>query len=308
MPNLQKRIVTNKECKTHVLTVHKYELQNQGIHTCQHCRKKCGNNSINLKSHVDKCLDGVDSSFRKLYMCPHCNHTFVIEHNMKMHSIACKQKAQGQNGNNNQACVLCGETYDNKDEHLTICSQRGRVNTKQIPRKSCTYCGKIFNNIIQHELQCKPPTACSEGFKNNVETTHVGKQSTDVQSVSNQSEVSNNTLSWDKMCKYCKKPFNNMIDYEKHVTVCQKLYSEKWNSIFETQKKYTNHLRSCNDKRFACLTCKKELKRSDSLLNHARHIIQIEIPFIVHHVQVLFIIVGVIHIYNLSLNVLTTML
>ena len=47
------------------------------------------------------------------------------------------------------------------------------------------------------------------------------------------------------------------------------LYCEKCNSIFETQKKYTNHLRSCNDKTCVCLTCKKELKRSDSLLNHA---------------------------------------
>ena len=36
---------TNKEWKTHVLTVHKYQLQNQGIYTCKHC----GNNSMNLK-------------------------------------------------------------------------------------------------------------------------------------------------------------------------------------------------------------------------------------------------------------------
>ena len=180
------------------------------------------------------------------------------------------KKGQGQNGNIKQACVICGETYENEDEHLTICSQRGKVNIKKTPRKSCRYCGKIFHNIIQHELQCKTPTACSEGFENNVETTQVAQESTDVQLVGNQSEVSHSTPDWEKACKYCEKPFNNKLNYEKHVAVCQKLYCEKCNAIFETQKKYTNHLRSCNDKKFVCLTCNKELKRSDSLLNHSR--------------------------------------
>ena len=141
-----------------------------------------------------------------------------------------------------------------------------KENSKKISR----YYGKIFHNIIQHELQCKTPTACSEGFENNVETTQVGKQSTDIQLVSSQSEVSNSALNWEKACKYCEKPFTNKLNYEKHVAVCEKLYCEKCYSIFETQKKYTNHLRSCNEKQFVCLTCKKELKRSDSLLNHAR--------------------------------------
>ena len=56
---------------------------------------------------------------------------------------------------------------------------------------------------MQHELQCKTPTACSEGFENNVKTTKIGKQSTDVQLVSNQSEVSNSALNSEKACKYC---------------------------------------------------------------------------------------------------------
>ena len=50
-----------------------------------------------------------------------------------------------------------------------------------------------------------------------------GKQSTDIHSVSNQSEVLNNSLSWEQACKYCEKPFNNEINYEKHVAVCQKV-------------------------------------------------------------------------------------
>ena len=88
----KEELVTNKEHKTHVLTVHKYQLQNQGIYTCKHCGRDCGNNSINLKHHMDKCLHCIERSFGKLYMCPHCNPTFAIEHNMKMNSIACKKK------------------------------------------------------------------------------------------------------------------------------------------------------------------------------------------------------------------------
>ena len=84
---------------------------------------------------MDKCLDGIERSLGKLYMCPHCSRIFAIEHNMKMHSIACKKKGQGQNGNIKQACVICGETYENEDEHLTICSQRGKVNIKENSKK-----------------------------------------------------------------------------------------------------------------------------------------------------------------------------
>ena len=58
-----------------------------------------------------------------------------------------KKKGQGQNGNIKQACVICGETYENEDEHLTICSQRGKVNIKKTPRKSCRYCEE---NISQY--------------------------------------------------------------------------------------------------------------------------------------------------------------
>ena len=76
-----------------------------------------------LKGHLEK-----------LYMCPYCSHTFAIEHNMKMHSIACK-KGQGQNGNIKQECVICGETYENEDEHLPICSQRGKSKYKENSKK-----------------------------------------------------------------------------------------------------------------------------------------------------------------------------
>ena len=97
-----------------------------------------------------------------------------------------------------QSCVICGETYENEDEHLTICNQRGKVNIKKTPRKSCRYRGKIFHNIIQYELQCKTPAACSKGFENNMETTQVGKESTDVQLVGNHSEVSHIALNGEK--------------------------------------------------------------------------------------------------------------
>ena len=36
------------------------------------------------------------------------------------------------------------------------------------------------------------------------------------------------------------------------------------------QRNYSNHARSCTNRKFVCLTCNKELKRSDSLLNHAQ--------------------------------------
>ena len=45
------------------------------------------------------------------------------------------EKGQGQSVKNWQACVLCGEIFDNEDEHLTICSQRGKVNVKKTQRK-----------------------------------------------------------------------------------------------------------------------------------------------------------------------------
>ena len=50
---------TDKEHKRHVLTTHRTELEKQGIYTCQHCGKDCGNNTMNLKRHLDKCLDGI---------------------------------------------------------------------------------------------------------------------------------------------------------------------------------------------------------------------------------------------------------
>ena len=49
----KEEFVANKECKTRVLTVHTCQLHNQGIYTCKHCGKDCGNNSINLKHHMD---------------------------------------------------------------------------------------------------------------------------------------------------------------------------------------------------------------------------------------------------------------
>ena len=58
--------------------------------------------------------------------------------------------------------------------------------------------GKHFTILSNMSYNAKLPTACSEGFENNVETTQVGKQSTDVQLVSNQSEVSNYALNWEK--------------------------------------------------------------------------------------------------------------
>ena len=83
---------TDKECKRHALTVHKCELQKQGIYTCQHCGKDCGNNSINLRCCLDTCLDGIECSPGKLYSFPYCNCGFPIEHNMIMHTIACGKK------------------------------------------------------------------------------------------------------------------------------------------------------------------------------------------------------------------------
>ena len=50
---------TDKECKRHVLTTHRTELEKQGIYTCQHCGKNCGNNTMNLKRHLDKRLNGI---------------------------------------------------------------------------------------------------------------------------------------------------------------------------------------------------------------------------------------------------------
>ena len=40
------------------------------------------------------------------------------------------QKGKSEGVNNWQASVLCGETFDNEDEHLTICSKRGKANVK----------------------------------------------------------------------------------------------------------------------------------------------------------------------------------
>ena len=90
-----------------------------------------------------------------------------------MHTIACGKKGQYQSVNNWQACVLCGETFDNKDEHLIICSKRGKVNVKKTQRKSCKYCWKIFHNITEHELECKTQLAAIKTIEDNVETMQV---------------------------------------------------------------------------------------------------------------------------------------
>ena len=84
------------------------------------------------------------------------------------------------------------------------------------------------------------------------------------------SEVQSNVLNFQIICRYCKNLLTTRTIIKKHVIVCQKLYAEKCNTKFESQKKYANHIRSCTDRNFVCLTCKKELSRSDSLLNHAR--------------------------------------
>ena len=76
-----------------------------------------------------------------------------------------------------QACVLCGETFDNEDEHLTIYSQRGKVNVKKTQRKSCKCCRKIFHNTTEHELECKTQLATNKNIEDNVETMQVDKQS-----------------------------------------------------------------------------------------------------------------------------------
>ena len=69
-----------------------------------------------------------------------------------------------------------------------------------------------------------------------METIQVAQESTDVQFIGSQSQVSHSTLDWEKACKYCEKHFNNKLIMKKHVAVCQKLYCEKCNSIFETQR------------------------------------------------------------------------
>ena len=119
------------------------------------------------------------------------------------------EKEQGQSVNNWQACILCGETFDNENEHFTICSQRGKVNVKKTQRKSCKYFGKIFNNITEHELECKTQLATSKNIEGNVETIQVDKQSRYFQL--HKSEVQNNVFNFQKVFKYCKKPFNNIV-------------------------------------------------------------------------------------------------
>ena len=255
---------TDKECKRHVLTTHRTELEKQGIYTCQHCGKDCGNNTMNLKHHLDKCLDGIGNQGGKMYNCPHCDHSFSIEHNMKSHSAACGKKLQDKDvKNNTQVCVLCGKTFEDEKEHLSICVQIGKIHVKKAPKEPCKFCGNVFPNVIEHELQCKQQTSISEPPEDNMETSQVGKQSAD-------KEVHKESQRSKKVCKYCDKAFESLKNYEEHIENCKKLFCEKCKTKFETPKKYSNHARSCTNRKFVCLTCNKELKRSDSLLNHAQ--------------------------------------
>ena len=54
------------------------------------------------------------------------------------------KKRQGESVNNWQLCVLCGETFDNEDEHLTIYSQRGKVNMKKTQKNHVNIVERYF--------------------------------------------------------------------------------------------------------------------------------------------------------------------
>ena len=138
-----------------------------------------------------------------------------------------------------------------------------RKNTcKEGTKKACKFCWNVFPNVIEHELQCKQQASISELPEDNIETSQVGRQSAD-------KKVHKDSQRYEKVCKYCDKAFESLKNYEEHVENCKNLFCEKCKTKFETQKKYSYHARSCTNRKFVCLTCNKELKRSDSLLNHA---------------------------------------
>ena len=156
--------------------------------------------------------------------------------------------------------MLCGKIFEDEKEHLSVCVQIGKILVKKAP-KNMQICRNVFPNVIEDELQCKQQASISELAEDNIETSQVGRQSAD-------KRVHKDSQRYEKVCKYSDKAFESLKIYEEHVENCKNLFCGKCKTKFETQNKYSNHTRSCTNRKFVCLTCNKELKRSDSLLNH----------------------------------------
>ena len=139
---------------------------------------------------------------------------------MKLHSTACEKKLQVKAiKNTTQVCVLCGKTFEDEKEHLSVCVQIGKILVEKAPKKACKFCQNAFPNVIEHELQCKQQVSISELPEDNIETSQVGRNSAD-------KKVHKDSQRYEKVCKYCDKAFESLTNYEEHVEIV-KIYFVK---------------------------------------------------------------------------------
>ena len=46
--------------------------------------------------------------------------------------------------NNTQVCILCGKTFEDEKEHLSVCVQIGKIHEKKAPKKHANFVGMYF--------------------------------------------------------------------------------------------------------------------------------------------------------------------
>lgn len=158
-------------------------------------------------------------------------------------------------------CSICHKIFQNDNY------RKKHVHKKHkdviVNKSACIHCGKDCgtnsNRMRKHVEKCQKGKSIKE----------VGEQLSN--KVKMDTSTDNNMYKAKFTCEYCKKQFHNVVNYTKHLDVCKiSVECRICGKIFSAMKQYHNHKRSCTQKNFTCIICKKQMSHSDTLATHMK--------------------------------------